>query len=534
MTWHAARFFLGEALLLILAAVAALVAWLVPHRGAEVGRGLTHRWVGGHIGPFAAFMERHFHSRRFSWVRAIAGAAIVAAALFWFVSILRQVLTNGQVVAADHRLHNTLRLFHSAALYRFYAAITNLGGTSFIVPLAISLTVLFWMHGRRYEAILFMVAIAGAEVLTVALKYVVMRPRPADAIGLVAGPSFPSGHTLAATSVYGILTFLLLREPQRRSWHVLGALVLISLIVLVPLSRVYLGVHWPHDVLASLSLGAAWLACLTLLVQYRPDRSASLSENPHALRRSHFTVFAILAVLYGLILARTERVREARPQLPPPRLVSLPLITSFPTSLGKTSEDLVGGPMEPLAFLFLGNTGDLRASFERAGWSLAETPSVSGLAKELFAVVRNAPDPHGPATPSYYLEQPQDFTFERAGDASGSIRHRHHIRIWREPICLAPGCTLVWGATCSYDRGIEFVAKPYLLTHQIDPRVDVEREFVATTLRDAGAQDRGLITVTGPRRGRNAGGDSFTTDGRAHVIQLAQTQPPRAVDEAVR
>ena len=87
-------------------------------------------------------------------------------------------------------------------------------------------------------------------------------------------------------------------------------------------------------------------------------------------------------------------------------------------------------------------------------------------------------------------------------------------------MCIAPGCTMVRGATCSYDMGIELVPKPYLLTHRIDPRIDVEREFVATTLRAAGARDVATVVVTGPRHGRNAGGDAFTTDGRAHVMSL--------------
>jgi len=74
--------------------------------------------------------------------------------------------------------------------------------------------------------------------------------------------------------------------------------------------------------------------------------------------------------------------------------------------------------------------------------------------------------------------------------------------------------------TCSYDEGVEIVPKPYLVTDRIDPYVDVERERIASQLRADGVEDLGLITVTGPRRGQNAGGDSFTTDGRAHVVVL--------------
>jgi hypothetical protein len=135
----------------------------------------------------------------------------------------------------------------------------------------------------------------------------------------------------------------------------------------------------------------------------------------------------------------------------------------------------------------------------------------------LLCVIGDAPDPRGPATPSYYDGQPQDLTFERPATANGSIRHRHHIRVWREPLDILPAVPL-WVATCSYDEGVKLVPKPYLLTHRIDPRVDDERELIASELREAGAQDVALVTVTGPRHGTNAGGDAFVTDGRAHVM----------------
>ncbi len=502
MTWHAARFLLLQTLALAVAALLAFIAWVIVHRR----RHISEKWL---------YLVRGSRS----WLRVIAGVVIVAAALFLFTNILHSVLTDGRVVAADRRLHNTLRLFRSEGLHVFYSAVSNVASTRFIVPAAFALAVLFWTHRRTYETKIFVAALLGAEVLSIALKYVVRRPRPPDAIGLASGPSFPSGHTLAAAAIYGILAFLLLREKPRSWWHVLSAIVLISLIVLVPLSRIYLGMHWAHDTIASLYLGAAWLACLTMLVRFRPDGTAR-NERPPAIRPGAFAIFVAAVAAYAAVLAGIDVQREARPVLPAPVPAALTVLHAFPSNLHKTSEDLIGGPMEPLSFLFVANAPDLQSNFERGGWFLADTPSATGLAAELWAVIRDKPDPHGPATPAYFAEQPQDFTFERPGTTSGSIRHRHHIRIWRTPICLTPACTPVWAATCSYDMGIEFVPKPYLLTHRIDPQVDREREFVAQTLRAAGARDIDFITVTGPARGKNAGGDAFVTDGRAHVMQL--------------
>jgi hypothetical protein len=64
------------------------------------------------------------------------------------------------------------------------------------------------------------------------------------------------------------------------------------------------------------------------------------------------------------------------------------------------------------------------------------------------------------------------------------------------------------------------VFKPYLLTHRIDPQVDRERDLIAEDLKRSGARQVAVLTVTGPIRGHNAGGDSFVTEGRARLLLL--------------
>lgn len=496
MTWHAARFLFVQAVLLLLAAAIAFAGWAFAHRG--------HRLL-------------RIHPR--SAARVIIGVAVAGLALWSFTNILQGVLTNGRVIEADRRLHNTLRLFHSEPLHRFYSSISNVASTAFVGPVAIALAALFWKHRRTFESRLFLLAIAGSTILGVILKYAVKRPRPPDAAGLAVGPSFPSGHSLAAVGLYGILAFLLAREKPRRAWHTVAIAILVAIVILVPISRVYLGVHWLYDTVASLDIGIAWLACLTMLVRFRPD-GTTRDAAPTPLRPREFALTTALVVGYAIVLGAIDVQREARPSLRAPVPASEQVLHAFPAQLRKTSEDLIGGPMEPLSFIFVGSADDLRSTFGRAGWYEAQTPSGTGLAAELWAVILDRPDPRGPATPAYYAEQPQDFTFERSGTANGSIRQRHHIRIWRWSYCLAPQCTTLWVATCSFDMGVKFVAKPYVITHRIDPQVDREREFVAQTLRSAGAKDVDFITVTGPARGKNAGGDAFTTDGRAHVLDV--------------
>ena len=517
MTWHAAKFLLFNSALLIGAAFAFFVVAAAPHRGETWLR----RWGGRfrHHPRFGAFIRKHFISHERSFVRLSIGIIVVAASGYEFVHILQGVLTDSKLTAADVRLHNTLRLFHSEGLHRFYSVITRLASVWFVVPLAIALAGLMYAARRRRDAVVLIAAVVLPSLFAVLLKYLVDRPRPVEARPFVSGPSFPSGHTLMATVVYGFIAYMIVADVPKRRMAVVAMLALTTFIVLVPLSRVYLGVHWPYDTLASLALGVALLA--VLIETIKGKWLARLQHDTPPWFAKSVAGFAGVAILAAAVYSMARVEHEVRPRSPASvGAVSLDVVRqTFPPILKRNSEDLVGGPMEPAAFVFSGNAEALVRGFERAGWSLADTPSATGLLRELACVIRDAPDPRGPATPSYYDAQPQDLTFERPGTATGSIRHRHHIRVWREPLNVAPA-TPLWVATCSYDEGVKIVPKPYLLTHRIDPRVDVEREMIASQLRTAGAQDLALVTVTGPRRGTNAGGDAFTTDGRAHVMSF--------------
>jgi membrane-associated phospholipid phosphatase len=531
MTWHAASFLLERIAMVFAVAALFLLLMLLPHRGWDWLRGparrvLHHPALAGlrRLLPGCfAFCERHFAHRGRSWLRLLLGAAFFVVGLRGFAQLLHAVLSDGRLVVADHRLHNTVALFRSPELHRFYSFITDLAGPVLQSVFVAAVALVLWVAGKRREAFFLGLALAGAGLFSVFLKQLVHRARPIEVQSFQGGFSFPSGHTLSATAVYGFLVYLLLRDPPRRAWHYALVVPPLALIGLVPLSRVYLGVHWPYDTVASLALGISWLSILITLYKFPPlERHLPLSTEK--LRPWAVPALAgVSALLVGIAVVwgyRAPLPRALGTPLPLTRIPPGSVLQGFPPGLDRTSEDLAGGAMEPIAFLFLGTDKKIVPSFERAGWSLAETPSVRGLGRELLAVVADRPDPTGPATPAYYAGRPQDLTFERPGDATRSIRRRHHIRLWRTPLCLDPDCEEVWVATSSYDAGVELVPKPYLITHRIDPEIDRERTTIENDLLAAGAKEVGRIVVTGPRQGKNAGGDRFRTDGQACVIEF--------------
>ena len=148
--------------------------------------------------------------------------------------------------------------------------VTGLGGTTVLTFVTLAATAYLVMTGKTHAALLVLVAVGGGMLLSTALKLGFARPRP-DLVphGVrVYTASFPSGHAMLSAVTYLTLGALLARvQPQRRVKAFLLGLA-IALTVLIGMSRVYLGVHWPSDVLAGWCGGAAWASlCWFLALQ---------------------------------------------------------------------------------------------------------------------------------------------------------------------------------------------------------------------------------------------------------------------------
>ncbi|WP_427795322.1 phosphatase PAP2 family protein [Clavibacter nebraskensis] len=143
-------------------------------------------------------------------------------------------------------------------------AYTDVAGVV-IMPIIAVVAMLFLSVRRRSwtPVILVLAAGGGSLLLTIAGKDIVGRARPdlADAVPpYETSPSFPSGHTLNAVAIAGILAYLLLLRQHRRATRVLSIAVAVVFAITIGASRVYLGHHWFTDVLAAFFLSGAWLA----------------------------------------------------------------------------------------------------------------------------------------------------------------------------------------------------------------------------------------------------------------------------------
>lgn len=154
--------------------------------------------------------------------------------------------------------------------------VTALGGTVVVTLVTIAAVGFLFLAGRRGAAGFVLAAILGASLLSFGLKLGIERPRP-DLVPhgvVVYTASFPSGHATGSAATYLTLGALLARFQPRRRLKVFILGYAVTLTVLIGLSRLYLGVHWPSDVLAGWTLGACWALLCWLAARWLQRRGA--------------------------------------------------------------------------------------------------------------------------------------------------------------------------------------------------------------------------------------------------------------------
>lgn len=192
-----------------------------------------------------------------------AGFLAAAAALLLFGWLADQIL-HGQQLHFDAWVREGVHAWASPAFTAFMRAITQLGAPWFLVATSAFLIWRLLEIGRPRAAILLLVAVLGAEFLDVLLKLVFHRRRPEAFFDYPepSGYSFPSGHAITAACFYGVFAAILsARFPSR--WKKAFTWIAAALIAgLVGFSRIYLGVHYPTDVVAGYAAAIVWVASL--------------------------------------------------------------------------------------------------------------------------------------------------------------------------------------------------------------------------------------------------------------------------------
>lgn len=217
------------------------------------------RLIGDHVRGFYAAVG----------VFLFIGLAMVTLGAALFAQIAAAVV-EGQTQAFDESILRFMGENGAPWLDSTALEVTALGARVVVYMVVLVASAFLWQSRHHYSAALLWVSVFGAGLINTVLKVSFNRPRPdvfpwrTQHVGLA---SFPSGHAMTSMVVYGTLAFLIARLAPTPLLRRLTWALAVFVIVIVGLSRLYLGVHYPSDVLAGFVIGAAWAVTCALGIE---------------------------------------------------------------------------------------------------------------------------------------------------------------------------------------------------------------------------------------------------------------------------
>ncbi len=197
----------------------------------------------------------------------LSGAAI-AVVCTWAFSEVAEGVRAGSTQGFDDAVMRWIAQHQYAPVQSIMLEVTPLGTGSVVAMIVLIAGMFLWLNQHKHSAALLVVATLGGLVLDQLLKIGFNRPRPeVFTWGTRAvSSSFPSGHAMSSVIVYGTVAYLAARLQQNLTSRVMTMGLAAFIVILICSSRLYLGVHYPSDVLAGVIIGLAWAGfCMAVL-----------------------------------------------------------------------------------------------------------------------------------------------------------------------------------------------------------------------------------------------------------------------------
>ncbi len=178
-----------------------------------------------------------------------------------FILLVVLILTN-KIVSFDNKVYSIVTSNMNDFLTKIYKIFTFLGSTKFIIGLCVVFLILFIIIKKNRYGYVITGCLVISTLVNNIIKWIIRRPRP-EVLRLVTEKtfSFPSGHTMAAVSMYGLLIYLINKTNINKVYKIIIDIILVIIPILVAISRIYLGAHFASDV-----IGAALVSTILLLI----------------------------------------------------------------------------------------------------------------------------------------------------------------------------------------------------------------------------------------------------------------------------
>lgn len=177
--------------------------------------------------------------------------------LFFLIDWLLVATHNSFVLNGDHTIRELVNLYRTRNLTFFFSNLTKLFNSTPSIIWALAIGISLVLTQRFKFTILYCLIVLSGTLLNKVIKHIVLRPRPqSDVLIHYAGYSFPSGHSSGVVLIIGSTLLFLWASHQSKQLKIFETSLIIALILLIGFSRIYVGAHYPSDVLGGWCLGA--------------------------------------------------------------------------------------------------------------------------------------------------------------------------------------------------------------------------------------------------------------------------------------
>ena len=209
---------------------------------------------------------RFFGSMRLALGTVLFTGMMLAIAAVFFFGWLADEMVEGDTQRFDETVRAYVHSFAAPGLTSVMQTASFLGSTLFLVIFGVIIVIALYLRKHRRGAILFTITTVGSSLLIFVLKHIFKRVRPEPFFNTIlpTSDSFPSGHALGAFCFYGALAAILTARTDKVWLKILIWTAATAMILLVGISRIYLGVHFPSDVVAGYAVGLIWVMTIAV------------------------------------------------------------------------------------------------------------------------------------------------------------------------------------------------------------------------------------------------------------------------------
>jgi len=315
-----------------------------------------------------AFIKSRFDQTTFYGLPLTLLNVAFISVLALFTGIVEDFLTQDPIVYVDHIVANLMAGWRTPEMTTLFTWITYLGTKEIVLLFLAAATVILFLYKKYNDLIAFYFSLAGSAVFLYLGKLAFHRPRPDTALYFESSFSFPSGHATIAVAFYGFLGYLLIRHVEIFKTKVNIFFGTTILVLLIGMSRIYLGEHYISDVYSGYLIGTLWVITAIALLHWLTYKKFFTQEDPHrgakTIGMATVSVAAGLYLLFGLNFHYKPAIH---PEIKTAKLDSLK--TLFDKNVNRFSQNIFGLDSQPINIILAsGRKEEICPALQKAGW----------------------------------------------------------------------------------------------------------------------------------------------------------------------